>query len=110
MHDLTGCSVRLGGPDNGTEVDTGMVPIAFVLDGDHGVDEVAGYVVPYDERPIFAGMPVGQDRPVGGIHDRGEGALADARIVEWIDGEAAGARQECERQPARSPASVPAVH
>ncbi len=70
---------------DGPQVDAGVVPETLVLDRDDGIDEVAWQVVVLDHDPVLLGVPLGDDRPVGGEHDAGQAELAEPGIGQRID-------------------------
>jgi len=81
---FAGFQVGLHRPYEGTHIHTRVHPEALVLDGYDRVHQMAGELVVADQHPVFARVPLGERRPVDGVHHAREAARSYARILDGL--------------------------
>ncbi len=86
LHHVLGLQIGHQRPGQRAQVDPGMGPIALVLDGHHRIDQVTGKLVVGDEHTVLLGVPLGQHAPIARIDDGGQPEVAQAGILQRLDG------------------------
>ncbi len=70
---------------DGAGIDPVVRPEPLIFDGHDGVDEVDRNLVILDQDAIFAGVPLCNYGPVGGIHGCGQGTVTDTWVGERLN-------------------------